>query len=176
MVKDLTQLTLNDSWKEVRDEEDWWGDINERVLGMVKVTLEGSLEAELLEELQVSRYKRSSSKRDYRNGHYLRNLYTMYGVIKSLRVPCARGNYESSILPRYQHRQEEINGIVKRMFLAGVREAILRDRRNDCTLDVDASIIASKKEVPKVTYKGEKGYQPQMGFLFEVIVPIIRLG
>jgi len=91
MVKTLTQLTLNDVWKEVRDDEDWWGDINERVLGMVKLILEGSLEAELVEELQVGRYKRSSSKRGYRNGHYLRNLYTMYGVIKSLRVPCSRG-------------------------------------------------------------------------------------
>ena len=91
MVKDLTQLTLDDLWKEVKDEEDWWGDINERVLGMVKLILEGSLEAELLEELQVSRYKRSSSKRGYRNGHYQRNLYTMYGIVKSLRVACSRG-------------------------------------------------------------------------------------
>ena len=120
MVKDLTQLTLNDLWKEVKDEEDWWGDINERVLGMVKLILEGSLEAELLDELQVSRYKRSSSRRGYRNGHYPRNLYTMYGVIKSLRVPRARENYESRILPRYQHRQEEINRMVRGMFLAGV--------------------------------------------------------
>lgn len=48
-----------------------------------------------------------------------------------------------------------------------VREVILRDRRIDYTLDVDASIIASEKEEAKVTYKGEKGYQPQMGFLFE---------
>jgi len=34
--------------------------------------------------------------------------------------PCARGNYELRILPRYQHHQEEINGMVSRMFLAGV--------------------------------------------------------
>ena len=120
MVKDLTQLTLNDLWKEVKDEEDWWGDINERVLGMVKLILEGSLEAELLEELQVSRYKRSSARRGYRNGYYQRNLYTMYGVIKSLRVPRARENYDSKILPHYQYRQEEINGMVRSMFLAGV--------------------------------------------------------
>ena len=25
MVKDLTQLTIKDLWKEVKDEEDWWG-------------------------------------------------------------------------------------------------------------------------------------------------------
>lgn len=48
-----------------------------------------------------------------------------------------------------------------------VSEVILRDERNSYTLDVDASIIESEKEEAKVTYKGEKGYQPQMGFLFE---------
>jgi len=93
MVKDLTQVTLKDLWKEVKDEEDWWGDINERVLGMVKLILESSLEEELLEELQVSRYKRSITRRGYRNGHYPRDLYTMFGVIKSLRVPRAREHY-----------------------------------------------------------------------------------
>ena len=25
MVKDLTELTLRDLWKEVKDEVDWWG-------------------------------------------------------------------------------------------------------------------------------------------------------
>jgi len=120
MVKDLTQVTLKDLWKEVKDEEDWWGDINERVLGMVKLILESSLEEELLEELQVSRYKRSITRRGYRNGHYPRDLYTMFGVIKSLRVPRAREHYDSRILPHYQRRQEEINRMVRSMFLAGV--------------------------------------------------------
>lgn len=120
MVKDLTQLTLKDLWKEVKDEEDWWGDINERVLGMVKLILEGSLEEELLAELQASRYKRSSTRKGYRNGYYSRSLYTMFGVIKSLRVPRARDQYASRIVPRYQRRQKEIDAMVKDMFLAGV--------------------------------------------------------
>jgi len=120
MVKDLTQLTLKDLWREVKDEEDWWGDINERVLDMVKLILESSLEEELLEELQVSRYRRSKLRRGYRNGYYPRDLYTMFGVIKSLRVPRARERYDSRILPHYQRRQEEINRMVRDMFLAGV--------------------------------------------------------
>ncbi len=49
-----------------------------------------------------------------------------------------------------------------------VSEVIRRDKRNNYTLDVDASVIESGKEEAKVTYKGEKGYQPQTGFLFEV--------
>jgi hypothetical protein len=43
MVKDLTQLTLKDLWKEVKTEEDWWGDISERTLHMVKLILQSSL-------------------------------------------------------------------------------------------------------------------------------------
>jgi hypothetical protein len=48
-----------------------------------------------------------------------------------------------------------------------VKEIILRDKRSSYTLDVDATLIESAKEEAKVTYKGEKGYQPQMGFIFE---------
>lgn len=48
-----------------------------------------------------------------------------------------------------------------------VKETVLRDNRTGYTLDVDASIIESEKQEAKITYKGEKGYQPQLGFLFE---------
>lgn len=48
-----------------------------------------------------------------------------------------------------------------------VSEILRRDARSSYTLDVDATIIEADKEEAKVTYKGEKGYQPQMGFLFE---------
>jgi len=120
MVKDLTELTLRDLWREVKDEEDWWGEINERTLSMVKLILEGSLEEELLEELQVSRYQRSRSRQGYRNGYYERSLYTRFGVIKSLRVPRARESYCSKVLSHYQRRQEEVNQMVRDMFLAGV--------------------------------------------------------
>jgi hypothetical protein len=48
-----------------------------------------------------------------------------------------------------------------------IKEIILRDKRSSYTLDVDATVIESEKEEAKITYKGEKGYQPQMGFIFE---------
>jgi putative transposase len=119
-VKDLTQLTVKDLWKEVKGEEEWWGEINERVLGMVKLILERSLEEELLEFLQASRYVRSEARRGYRNGYYERGLFSQYGVIKALRIPRARTGYSSKILPNYQRRQSEINGMVRDMFLAGI--------------------------------------------------------
>lgn len=119
-VKDLTELTLRDLWREVKDEEDWWGEINERTVSMVKLILESSLEEELVEELRASRYRRIQARRGYRNGHYERSLYTKFGVIKSLRVPRARESYSSKVLSRYQRRCEEVNQMVRDMFLAGV--------------------------------------------------------
>ena len=120
MVRDLTELTLRDLWKEVKEEDDWWGDINERTLNMVKLILEESLEEELLEMLRASRYQRSEVRRGYRNGHYEKSLFTRFGVMKAVRMPRAREAYGSKILPSYQRRQNDVNTMVRDMFLAGV--------------------------------------------------------
>lgn len=119
-VKDLTQLKLTDLWKEVKTEEEWWGDINERILRMVKTLLESSLESELLEQLQASPYQRTEVRRGYRNGYYERDLYSQYGVIKSLRMPRTRSGFESQIIPHYQRNLNRINQMVRNIFLAGV--------------------------------------------------------
>lgn len=119
-VKDLTQLKLTDLWKEVKTEEEWWGDINERILGMVKTLLESSLESELLEQLQASPYQRTEVRRGYRNGYYERDLYSQYGVIKSLRMPRTRSGFESQIIPHYQRNLSRVNQMVRNIFLAGV--------------------------------------------------------
>ena len=42
-----------------------------------------------------------------------------------------------------------------------------RDARTDYTLDVDAMQVAAEKNDAHYTYKGEKGYMPLLGFLFE---------
>ena len=120
MVKDLTQLTLKDLWQEVKDEDEWWEDINEQTIHMVKVILESSLEEELLEFLRASRYQRTEVRKGWRNGCYEKSLYTQFGVIKGLRVPRARESYPSKILPRYQRRRGEVDAMVQDMFLAGV--------------------------------------------------------
>jgi putative transposase len=120
-VKDLTELTLEERWWGVKWlSEDWQEEIEERQLRMVKVILEGSLEQELLLELQAGRYKRTGARRSYRNGHYERSFSTKYGVIKALKVPRARESYESRVLPRYRRRQDKVDRMIREMFLAGV--------------------------------------------------------
>lgn len=120
MVRDLTDLTVKDLWKEVKGEDEWWEEINERALHMVKVILESSLEEELLEFLQASWYQRTEVRKSWRNGYYEKSLYTQFGVIKDLRVPRARESYPSKIVPRYQRRRSEVDEMVRDMFLAGV--------------------------------------------------------
>jgi putative transposase len=119
-VRDLTEITVTDLWKEVKSEEEWWGDINERVVGMVRTIMETSLERELLEQLQASPYQRTEVRKGYRNGYYERDLYSQYGVIKALRIPRARDGFNSQIIPRYQRNQDKVNQMVRNIFLAGV--------------------------------------------------------
>jgi transposase-like protein len=119
-VKDLTELTVRDLWQEVKHEDDWWSEFNERTLSLVKLLLEASLEEEILQELHAAKYKRVSVRCGYRNGCYERSLYTRFGVIKSLKVPRTRNGHESQILPRYRRREDSVNRTVREMFLAGV--------------------------------------------------------
>jgi len=47
-------------------------------------------------------------------------------------------------------------------------EVLERDARAEYTLDTDATVIEAGKEEAQWTYKKEKGYQPLLGFLFEL--------
>jgi len=121
-VKDLTELTLDDLWREVKwDEEDWWGDLKQETLCVVKRFLEGAMEGELLEQLRAGRYRRTELRRGYRNGCRTRRLLTELGLVEHLRVPRDReGRYQPTLVKRYQHSQEKVNQLIRDMFLAGV--------------------------------------------------------
>lgn len=49
-----------------------------------------------------------------------------------------------------------------------VAEVLKRDAGTEYTLDADATVIEAGKEAAQWTYKKEKGYQPLLGFLFEL--------
>jgi putative transposase len=121
MVKDMTELTLKDLWKEVKTGDEWWGEVKGDVLALVKRLLEETMEEEILEQLRVARYERGSMRRGYRNGYRYRGLLTDFGLLDVVRVPRDRaGMYQPSVIERYQRRQSRVNGMVREMFLAGV--------------------------------------------------------
>lgn len=121
-VKDLTELTVTDLWKEVKeDEEAWWEDTKEEQLRALKGLLQSAMEADLLERLQAGHYRRTELRRGYRNGYRHRSLMTELGVIEHLRVPRDReGCFQPRVLARYQRRQSRVNRLIREMFLAGV--------------------------------------------------------
>lgn len=47
-------------------------------------------------------------------------------------------------------------------------EILTRDPRTQYTLDTDATLIEAAKELAQWSYKKEKGYQPLLGFIFEL--------
>ena len=49
-----------------------------------------------------------------------------------------------------------------------IAEVLQSDSRTEYTLDVDATVIEAEKAEARWTYKNEKGYQPLLGFLFEL--------
>lgn len=127
-VKDLTEVRVRELWREVKDEGDWWGELKEESLRVVQRLLEGAMEGELLEQLWAGRYRRTELRRGYRNGYRHRSLLTELGLLEHLRVPRDRdGQYQPTVLPRYQRRQERVNQLVREMFLSGVSTRKVRE-------------------------------------------------
>jgi putative transposase len=116
-VLDKGHLKL--SWTERK--EFFEEELSEQVRSEVKRLLEEALEAERTDWLGVGRYVRDEAgRRDYRNGYYRRDLGTRLGLLRRLRVPRTRRGCRSQLLPRYQRRQESVNGLVQEAFLRGV--------------------------------------------------------
>ena len=106
-------------WREVK--EDFWGDVKQETLKLVKLLLEESLKEELAVYTQAEWYARTAHRTTIRNGFYTRALSTELGYIPELRVPRSRnGRFHPSVLPRYQRRQAAVNGLLRETFLAGV--------------------------------------------------------
>ncbi len=83
--------------------------------------MELTLESEITQRLGASRYGRSSTRQDWRNGYRKRDLVTELGLLEGLRVPRSRqGSYQPEVFGRYQRRQPLVNQLILEMFVAGV--------------------------------------------------------
>ena len=106
-------------WREVKD--DFWGDVKQETLKLVKLLLEESMKEELVVYTQAQWHERIARRLAQRNGFYTRALSTELGAVMDLRVPRSRdGRFRSAVLPRYQRRQPAVNRLLRDVFLAGV--------------------------------------------------------
>jgi transposase-like protein len=115
----LTKPFCPISFPKVR--EDFWEEVSQETLRMVKRLVEGVLEEEMVAHLQATWYKRGPEPVGYRNGYYARSLVTRWGLIDELRIPRDReGSFHSQVLERYQRFQGQVEDQVREMFLSGV--------------------------------------------------------
>ena len=121
-VKALDELTPADLWREVpRDDDEFWPDVREQQQRLAKMLIEGALEEEMTLLLGAGRYRRVEGRHGFRNGFYERDLATQFGIITAIRVPRARGLLVArSVFSCYQRRQEQVNEVIRDVFLAGV--------------------------------------------------------
>jgi transposase-like protein len=102
------------------DDERIKGHLDRIVRGSVEETLNALLDAEADRLVGAGRYERSEERRDYRSGHYERQLHTKAGEV-TLKVPKLRQQtLETAIIERYRRRESSVEEALMEMYLAGV--------------------------------------------------------
>jgi len=94
--------------------------LQERMRLAIRHTLITVLEEEVEGFIQAALYQRTPTRRDYRNGHYERNLVTSVGEVEDLPVPRTRHGFQTALFERYHRRQTELDELIGEMFVQGV--------------------------------------------------------
>ncbi len=92
--------------------------LRDKVCLAVQLLLNEVLDEELEAVIGAALYERTASRRDYRNGHYERDLVTGVGPVR-LTVPRSRKGFTSFVFERYSRRQAELNQAIGEMFVKG---------------------------------------------------------
>lgn len=95
-------------------------DLRELFRGAVKLTLETVLEEVVRDMVGAGRWARAGTRKDQRNGSYLRQLLTSHGHI-DVQVPRTRtSGAPVDVIGRYQRRSAEIDDAVTSAYVHGV--------------------------------------------------------
>lgn len=152
-MQDLTQLRLKDLWKEVKSEEELWGELKAESKEFLKMLIEGCLLEDQSKYLNSPKYCRKKPRLDYRNGYYKRDMETSIGIIKNIHVPRNRiAPFEPTLFKKYQRKEIKLIELIKDAFLSGlstrkvgeVLEAILGYRLSASTVSNIAKSLDSK--------------------------------
>jgi len=119
-VKALTERSIAERFKEIKDEEAFWDEIADETGLLAKRIIESSLEEELTARLNASRYQRTEIRRGWRNGGYGRQIFTRWGIL-DIRMPRARKKLPpSQVLGRFQRQQPQVGELIRKAFLRGI--------------------------------------------------------
>ena len=96
------------------------GQDDDLIRGIVQITVQEFLEAEMNEALGATKSERSDGRLGYRSGHYPRKLITRVGTLE-LRVPQDRqGRFSTEIFSRYQCNEKALVSALLEMYVQGV--------------------------------------------------------
>ena len=95
--------------------------------GAIRLTLDMVLEEELKAMVGARRFERVGSRKDHRNGTYLRRLLTSLGQIDVM-VPRSReGGSPADVMGRYRRRSEEVDEMMVEAYVSGVSQRKMGD-------------------------------------------------
>jgi transposase-like protein len=102
-------------------------DLSALFRGAIRLTLEMVLEEELKAMVGARRFERVGSRKDHRNGTYLRRLLTSLGQI-DVTVPRSREQGSpADVIGRYQRRSPEIDEMMVEAYVSGVSQRKMGD-------------------------------------------------
>jgi putative transposase len=103
------------------------GDLDALFRGAIRLTLEMVLEEELKAMIGARRFERVGSRKDHRNGTYLRRLLTSLGQI-DVTVPRSREQGSpADVIGRYQRRSPELDEMMVEAYVSGVSQRKMAD-------------------------------------------------
>lgn len=103
------------------------GELSALFRGAIRLTLEMVLEEELKAMVGARRFERVGSRKDHRNGTYLRRLLTSLGQI-DVTVPRSREQGSpADVIGRYQRRSPELDEMMVEAYVSGVSQRKMAD-------------------------------------------------
>ena len=102
-------------------------DLSALFRGAIRLTLEMVLEEELKAMVGARRFERVGSRKDHRNGTYLRRLLTSMGQIEVAMPRSREGGSPADVLGRYQRRSPELDDMMVEAYVSGVSSRKMGD-------------------------------------------------
>ena len=132
--------------------KEFYGFISEHIEDMARQKTEQLVEEALRAEIDLlvgaERYERTEKRKNYRNGHYLRELISHHGLLK-VRVPRLRaGKVTFQTLARYRRYSGEIEELIRGLFFGGVST-----RKVGVVLEYLLDTRVSPQTVSRITQK-----------------------
>lgn len=113
-------MTRKNDKKTVNELKALIGQDDDLIRGIVQMTVQEFLEAEMNDALGATKGERSEGRLGYRSGHYPRKLITRVGTLE-LRVPQDRqGRFSTEIFSRYQRSEKALVSALVEMYVQGV--------------------------------------------------------